>query len=468
MSGSKGRLDVTQLENLGIFELRELAREIGVHLPTTLRKGDLIAKIREIAKGEAEPFVPTSRKGRPPKSYSGGIRNVTDTASNDIVFDYRNWGKFDGEYSLTMRDVAYQMSDNDSLEFDESHYGITCGVTGIVFVDKQGFGRLHEGNLSEIGMRKIAKVSRACIEKFNLKNGDIISGKIGESLRDGAFCLFDVSTVNGEFVRAIRPDFTSFRAMPVTEQLKFSDNYLAFTDLLCPIGKGQRVFVQSKDSSSNAHFLYKLADNLSRLMPTIYMVLDEQPENVLITNNKNLEFVLCPFDLEKEKQLYILELAVESAKRYAEQGDDVSIVIEDINIVRVLYSRYYGTTGESDANIAENTIQTIRQLLATGRNLDNSGSITFVVGMANNQDVDTSFVSDLKRACSSIITINSSNDFTPLDFDISNTYTLYPERMLGSSTPCANELRSKCIGKTPSEVDKILKESQDILLNQAI
>ena len=51
------------LENMTLYELRELGRGIGVKSPSSLRKKQLIEKILKIQKGEEKPTF--SCRGRP-------------------------------------------------------------------------------------------------------------------------------------------------------------------------------------------------------------------------------------------------------------------------------------------------------------------------------------------------------------------------------------------------------------------
>ncbi len=55
------------LNNYHIYELRNLARELGVHSPTTLRKNDLI---KEIKKSSNNNNFTKSNRGRPPKTFT--------------------------------------------------------------------------------------------------------------------------------------------------------------------------------------------------------------------------------------------------------------------------------------------------------------------------------------------------------------------------------------------------------------
>lgn len=54
-------------KNLCIYELRKLAREIGVKSPTSLKRAELIEKINAIETGKELPFIKKTNKGRPVK-----------------------------------------------------------------------------------------------------------------------------------------------------------------------------------------------------------------------------------------------------------------------------------------------------------------------------------------------------------------------------------------------------------------
>lgn len=55
-------------EDLGIYDLRAIAREMGVKSPTTLKRNELINAIEEIKNKKVEPYHKKTKKGRPYKS----------------------------------------------------------------------------------------------------------------------------------------------------------------------------------------------------------------------------------------------------------------------------------------------------------------------------------------------------------------------------------------------------------------
>ena len=63
--GKMKNIDEITMRNMGIFDLRNLARDVGVLSPTTCKKEELIEKILQILSGEKEPQVPKNRQGRP-------------------------------------------------------------------------------------------------------------------------------------------------------------------------------------------------------------------------------------------------------------------------------------------------------------------------------------------------------------------------------------------------------------------
>ena len=55
------------LKSLGVYELRELARRLGVSSPTTKKRKQLEQEILKISKGEQIAEGKKTNKGRPPK-----------------------------------------------------------------------------------------------------------------------------------------------------------------------------------------------------------------------------------------------------------------------------------------------------------------------------------------------------------------------------------------------------------------
>ena len=55
------------LDRLGVYDIRNIAREVGVPSPTTEKKGDLIRAIVEVESGQKAPEGKRTNKGAPTK-----------------------------------------------------------------------------------------------------------------------------------------------------------------------------------------------------------------------------------------------------------------------------------------------------------------------------------------------------------------------------------------------------------------
>ena len=69
----------SRLDRLNIYELRQVARAVGVHRPADGKKSRVTEAILSIATGETAPEPPASR-GAPPKSQQFDEQLVADIA----------------------------------------------------------------------------------------------------------------------------------------------------------------------------------------------------------------------------------------------------------------------------------------------------------------------------------------------------------------------------------------------------
>lgn len=75
---------------LGIYELRNVAREIGVKRPTTFKKADLIEQIEQIETGELKPYVKKTKQGRPAKQITSQFifQNLSDEEKVKLINEH--------------------------------------------------------------------------------------------------------------------------------------------------------------------------------------------------------------------------------------------------------------------------------------------------------------------------------------------------------------------------------------------
>jgi hypothetical protein len=83
-------MDIKNLDKLGIYDLRNYARGIGVKSPTSKRKSKIISEIEEILKGEKQ--AQKSSRGRRPKHIEVKIdNNFPKREEIEIIYNKILW-----------------------------------------------------------------------------------------------------------------------------------------------------------------------------------------------------------------------------------------------------------------------------------------------------------------------------------------------------------------------------------------
>nr|WP_042193959.1 transcription termination factor Rho [Kibdelosporangium sp. MJ126-NF4]CEL20981.1 Transcription termination factor Rho [Kibdelosporangium sp. MJ126-NF4]CTQ95505.1 Transcription termination factor Rho [Kibdelosporangium sp. MJ126-NF4] len=216
------------------------------------------------------------------------------------------------------------------------------------------------------------------VRKHGLRRGDTVSG-----VSDGRK-ITAVEHVNGGPPRP-RPDFADLVTIHPDERLKLETEKHELTtralDLLMPVGKGQRALIVAPPKAGKTMVLQSIAHGIAKNHPECHQMLlliGERPEEVTdFSRAVPGEVIAATFDLPPRQHVAIAELAVERAKRLAETGKDVVIVMDSLTRL----GRAYNLTAPSSGRTLTGGIDTgalvhPKRLLGAARNLENGGSIT--------------------------------------------------------------------------------------------
>lgn len=178
------------LKKLGIYELRELARKLGVPSPTTKVRSVLENEIIEFSRKENS--MSQTRKGRPPKSVN--TQNVEDVLDvflpknySDIILIPHEEKKEDPEYLQFRSDSTFkEMRQHD--------------ITGYVRMTQNGKYYLRAVTDSAI----VATISTKIMEHYNLYLGDKVRGYVVGYEDEDFLQLQYVSLLNNQPVESER------------------------------------------------------------------------------------------------------------------------------------------------------------------------------------------------------------------------------------------------------------------------
>jgi transcription termination factor Rho len=154
-------------------------------------------------------------------------------------------------------------------------------------------------------------------------------------------------------------------------------------DLVSPIGKGQRGLIVAPPKAGKTTVLKTIAHAIATAYPEVHLMLvlvGERPEEVTdLRRSVRGEVIASTFDESPENHVRAAELAIERAKRLAELGRDVVVMLDSLTRLGRAYNLAAPASGRTlSGGVAASALQPPRQFLGAARCLDEGGSLTIL------------------------------------------------------------------------------------------
>ena len=251
-------------------------------------------------------------------------------------------------------------------------------VTGVLDRMPQGYGFLRLSGLSEA--EGDVYVSASQIRRCELRPGDQVTGparppRRGERHR----ALVRIESVNGQSPEDERRHFEDLTAAPPHRRIlppdASGDPLVRAVDLLGPLAFGQRVLVLAQPRSGRTTLLRALGSAIAEAGAHVCVLLaDERPEEVPQWERAlpDAEIFAATADQEPRDQVRAAELAMGHAKRLAESGEDVVVLVDSLSRLALGY-RDPGR---------------VKRLFGAGRELEgeDTGSLTVIATVLESDD----------------------------------------------------------------------------------
>ena len=330
-----------KLLTLPMSELREIARTNGIKSVTSMRKDSLIEQIIEKTSQNREETIEKTEESH----------NVTVTPISQL----------------------------DS--------GLTAH--GILEVLTDGFGFIRCENY--LPGEDDVYVSPQQIRKFNLKTGDVISGKIRIRTQNEKFgALLYINNINGYTLSEVlkRKNFEDLTPIFPNERIIMEtsreNKAMRILDIISPIGKGQRGMIVSPPKAGKTTLLKEIANSITKNSPDIHMIIlliDERPEEVTdikeAIEGKNVEVIYSTFDELPEHHKRVSEMVIERGKRLVEHGKDVVILLDSITRLARAYNLIVPPSGRTlSGGLDPAALHMPKRFFGAARNMREGGSLT--------------------------------------------------------------------------------------------
>ncbi|MBU0502557.1 MAG: transcription termination factor Rho [bacterium] len=259
---------------------------------------------------------------------------------------------------------------------------------GVLEILPEGYGFLR--TVGYLPSREDIYVSQTQIRRFDMQNGDVVSGQIRPP-KEGEkyYSLLKIEAISGTDPEQAR-DRVPFEVLtPIFPNKRYTLEYpkcpvsCRLIDLLAPIGMGQRGMIVSPPKAGKTTILKNIANSITENSPdTIIKVLlvDERPEEVTdMQRCVKGEVVASTFDEPPENHIRIAELLLESCKRLVEGGKDVIILLDSITRLARAYNLVTPPSGRTlSGGLDPTCLHRPKRFFGAARNLEDGGSLTII------------------------------------------------------------------------------------------
>ncbi len=313
-------------------------------------------------------------------------------------------------------------------------------ANGVLDILPEGYGFLRrEGYL--VGNDDIY-ISQSQIRRFELRRGDLVAGQVRRPKENEKYYgIVKVETINGYAPEALanRRVFELLEAEPPTQRFTLEtrgDVATRAMDLFAPLGKGQRALVLAPPRTQSSSLLVKIAraiEKNERETHVIVLLVDERPEAVThLQRTLECEVVATTFEEHPESHVTAAELVFERAKRLAELGRDVVVLVEGFTrLVRAYAAHAHHKGGFGTIDPA--TLNRPKRMFGAARAVEGGGSLTVVASVsAGSTALDTLVVDEFSPAANAEIVLSrelaEARAYPPVD--LVRSFNAYEEQLL--------------------------------------
>ena len=271
------------------------------------------------------------------------------------------------------------------------------GVLEILDDRDQRYGFLRSPRSNYLQSNEDIYVSSSQIRRFDLQTGHVVEGVIRppkktENKAERYFAMLQIEKVNGEKPEAVKQKILFDNLTPIYpyEQLQLEHNEAEFAtrmvDLMSPVGKGQRGLIVAPPYSGKTTLLKNIAAGIESNHPEvslIFLLIDERPEEVTdVARSVKGEVISSTFDEYPERHIQVAEMAVEKAKRWAEYGKDVVILLDSLTRLARAYNLTAPHSGKTlTGGLDAMALVKPRQFCGAARKFEEGGSLTIIASV---------------------------------------------------------------------------------------
>ncbi|MDR2611639.1 MAG: transcription termination factor Rho [Deltaproteobacteria bacterium] len=161
-------------------------------------------------------------------------------------------------------------------------------------------------------------------------------------------------------------------------------NYsMRIMDMMTPIGKGQRGLIVSPPRTGKTVLLQNIANSITRNHPDVTLIMlliDERPEEVTdMQRSVTGEVISSTFDEPATRHVQVADMVIEKAKRLVEHKRNVVILLDSITRLSRAYNTVVPPSGKIlSGGVDSNALHRPKRFFGAARNVEEGGSLTII------------------------------------------------------------------------------------------
>jgi len=320
--------------------------------------------------------------------------NMTDNNKNNS--SNRKYSKFvkkkefhPENNSSNNETMSNNVENNTPIENQTNRDHSNLEIKGILYFQND-YGKIVQQVAISEDLPKDVYVSHSQMKKFGIRPGDYIEGLArGPEKNEKLLHLLKVNKVAGMDTEDAkrRPFFNTLTPIFPHEWLKLETTpdvlSTRLIDLVAPIGKGQRSMIVAPPKAGKTWLLQQIANGITQNHPEVKIIvtlIGERPEEVTDMRRKiKGDFYSSNFDELPEEQIKIAEISVEVAKRLAEKGDDVVILMDSLTRLARAYNMAVPPSGKTlSGGFDPSALYPPKRFFGAARKFEEGGSLTII------------------------------------------------------------------------------------------
>ena len=356
----------SELETRPLADLHLYASKLGIKRYRLMRKPALLAELSKYSGSDG----PAARS-------NGAVAEAPVAVAPEPAAAEREAAPARAERSKRRRpepEPEPEPEEEDDVETSEQQ--------GVLDVTRRGHGFLRFAGLTR--SPDDAYVSRGQIRRLDLRSGDRLTAQVRAARRSERYpSVARIDEVNGKPPETQRP--ASFERMePAPSGRSFQapagrDNVTArMVELVAPIGPGQSVLVSAPDGVDAATVLRDVGRGLLEDRQVALLVIAIGGDGGDWTGLTGATVETVGADQAPGARVGITQLAVEGAKRRAEDGADAVVLLDSATALANAHAEARRERSEDGDDSGEAAVGSVSRLFEGARDTEQAGSLTIV------------------------------------------------------------------------------------------